>query len=71
MKEVITVPLPCSTCVCIEFFFYFHGGKQGSGPDRGRSLIEWEDFSFVRLSAHPGWLAGPKAWLAEPEAFDS
>ena len=39
-----------------------------SGPDRGRSPIEWGDFPFVRTSAHPsppplGWLkyqpAGP------------
>ena len=25
----------------------------GSGPDRGRSPVEWEDFPFVRPSVRP------------------
>ena len=29
------------------------GLKRGSGPDRGRSPVEWGDFPFVRPSVHP------------------
>ena len=28
-------------------------GKQGSGPDRGRSPVEWGDFPYVRPSVRP------------------
>ena len=31
------VPLPCSTCVCIEFFLCFYGGKQGRGQTDPRT----------------------------------
>ena len=30
------------------FLFGFHGGRQGSGPDRGQSPVEWGDFPYVR-----------------------
>ena len=45
------VPLPCST------FLGFHGGKQGSGPDRGQSPVEWGGFSvcpFLSSFLHSG-----------------
>ena len=29
------------------------GLKRGSGPDRGRSPVEWGDFPFVRPSLRP------------------
>ena len=68
------VPLPCSTCVCIEFFLCFCGGKQGSGPDRGQSPVEWGDFPYVRTSVPPSacsplWAIQPEAWLARPQAW--
>ena len=37
----------------LYFLLGFHGGRQGSGPDRGQSPVEW--------------LAGPQAWLDGPE----
>ena len=57
------VPLPCST------FLSFHRGKQGSGPNRGQSPVEWGDYPYICLFIHPSpylgqaWLAGPQAWL--------
>ena len=58
---------PCpAQLVCVEFFLRVHGGKQGSGPDRGRSPIEWEDFPSTHLSVHlswlPGWALGLAGW---------
>ena len=69
----------------LYFLLSFHGGRQGSGPNRGRSPVEWGDFpsvrSFVRPSVRsplwtiqPGlkpeaWLAGPQTWLAGPQAW--
>ena len=47
----------------LYFLLGFHGGRQGSGPDRGQSPVEWGDFPSVCLSVHPpseAWLAG---WL--------
>ena len=44
----------------LYFFLGFHGGRQGSGPDRGRSPVEWGDFPSVRLSIRPP-LGGPRA----------
>ena len=32
----------------LYFLLIFHGGRQGSGPDRGQSPVEWGDFPFVR-----------------------
>ena len=67
----------------LYFLLSFHGGRQGSGPDRGQSPVEWGDFPsvrsfvclFVRPSVRPfppwaiqAWLAGPQAWLAWPQA---
>ena len=53
------------------FFLGFLGGKQGSGPNRGRSPVEWGDFPYVRsfvcpydrLSVRP-----PLGHPARPEA---
>ena len=36
----------------LYFLLSFHGGRQGSGPDRGQSPVEWGDFPFVHPSAH-------------------
>ena len=35
-----------------------------SGPDKGRSPVEWWDFPYVRTSVHSPILAEPEAWLA-------
>ena len=68
----------------LYFLLGFHGGRQGSSPDRGQSPVEWGDFPSVRMSVctsvrsflplgHPArpqiWLAGPQAWLAGPQAW--
>ena len=42
------------------------GLKRGSGPDRGRSPVEWGDFSF----AFEAWLAGSEACLAGSWALE-
>ena len=64
----------------LYFLLSFHEGRQGSGPDRGKSAVEWEDFLFVcssiRLFVHPsvrlspplGHPARPEAQPAMPEA---
>ena len=46
----------------LYFLLGFHGVRQGSGPDRGRSPVEWGDFLFVR-SFRPGWLGLRPGWL--------
>ena len=60
----------------LYFLLGFHGGRQGSGPNRGQSPVEWGDFLFVCPSVRTsvcsplrlqGWLAGPQAWLDGPE----
>ena len=54
----------------LYFLLGFHGGKQGSGPDRGQSPVEKGDLC---MSIHPSipssgiWLAGAQAWLGGPE----
>ena len=60
----------------LYFLLGFHGGRQGSGPDRGRSPVEWGDFPFVRSSVRSsvrpfpplGHPARPEAQPARPEA---
>ena len=62
----------------LYFILSFHGGRQGSGPDRGRSPVEWGDFpyvrsfvrSFIRTSVPPplGHTARPQAQPARPDA---
>ena len=56
----------------LYFLLGFYGGRQGSGPDRGQSPVEWGDFPFVYLSVHPspplGHPARPEAQPAIPEA---
>ena len=60
----------------LYFLLGFHGGRQGSGPDRGRSPVEWGDFPFVRSFVRPyvrtspplGHPARPEAQPARPEA---
>ena len=53
----------------LYFLLDFHGGRQGSGPDRGRSPVEWGDFpsvhTYVRLFVPPplaGWASGLAGW---------
>ena len=63
----------------LYFLFGFHGGRQGSGPDRGQSPVEWGDYPSVRPSIRPPPLghparheaqpAIPEAWLAGPQAW--
>ena len=61
----------------LYFLLSFHGGRQGSGPDRGQSPVEWGDFPFVSLSVCPsvrpstpplGHPARPEAQPVMPEA---
>ena len=56
----------------LYFLLSFHGGRQGSGPDRGQSPVEWGDFpfvcSYVRPSPPLGHPARPEAQPARPEA---
>ena len=51
----------------LYFLLSFHGGKQGSGPNRGRSPVEWGDFPFVRpsvrLSVHPSIRPSVRPWV--------
>ena len=51
----------------LYFLLGFHGGKQGSGPNKGQSPVDWGDFLSVHPSVWPSWLAGPQAWLDGPE----
>merc|ERR1712055_910981 len=44
---------PIGAAALLYFLLGFHGGRQGSGPNRGRSPVEWGDFPFVRLFVHP------------------
>ena len=37
----------------LYFLLGFHGGGQGSGPDRGRSPVEWGDFPSIHPSVRP------------------
>ena len=38
----------------LYFLIGFHGGRQGSGPDRGHSPVEWGNVCLsVHLSVHP------------------
>ena len=53
----------------LYFLLGFHGERQGSGPDREQSPVEWGDF----LSVHPyvpplGHPARAEAQPARPEA---
>ena len=41
---------PWSAVALLYLLLSFHGGMQGSGPDRGRSPVEWGDFPSVRPS---------------------
>ena len=45
----------------LYFFLGFHGGKRGSGPDRGQSPVEWAIQPSLSPS-QPG--LKPEAWLA-------
>ena len=63
-------------CHCAQILLGFHGGKQGSGLGRGRSLSKLGDFLFVclyvcssiYLSLLLGHLARPESQIARPEA---
>ena len=46
------------------FLLSFHGGRQGSGPDRGQSPVEWGDFPFVRSSVR--MFVCPPLWAIQP-----
>ena len=57
----------------LNFFLGFHGGRQGSGPNRGQSPVEWGDFPSVPPSVRPsppplGHPARPEAQSARLEA---
>ena len=42
----------------IYFLLGFHGGRQGSGPNREQSPVEWGDFPSV-CSSGPLWAIQP------------
>ena len=50
----------------LYFLLGFHGGRQGSGPDRGQSPVEWGDFPFGWptgwASDLAGWASGLAGW---------
>ena len=55
----------------LYFLLGFHGGRQGSGPDRGRSPVEWGDFPSVRPSIRlsvrsPLWAIQPGLRASQP-----
>ena len=51
----------------LYFLLGFHGGRQGSGPDRGRSPVEWLDFLYIRSSVHsPLWAIQPGLRPSQP-----
>ena len=47
----------------LYFFLGFHGGRQGSGPNRGQSPVEWGDIPSVRRSVRQ-----PQGYQARPDA---
>ena len=47
-------------------FLGFHGGKQGSGPDRGPSPVECGDFPFVPPICSPLWAIQPGLRPSQP-----
>ena len=49
-------------------FLGSHGGKQGSGPNRGQSRVEWGDFVSVHSFPPRGHPARPDAQPTRPEA---
>ena len=52
----------------LYFFLGFHGGKQGSSPDRGQSFVDWEDSLYVCLFVRPSVHPPPLSYPARPEA---
>ena len=52
----------------LYFLLGFHGGRQGSGTDRGQSPVECGDFPSVRPSVHPSVRPPPLGHQARPEA---
>ena len=44
----------------LYFLLGFYGGRQGSGPDRGQSPVEWGDFPQASYLA--GWASGLAGW---------
>ena len=48
----------------LYFLLGFHGGRQGSGPDRGQSPVEWGDFLSICLFVSEVLLANFETWLA-------
>ena len=57
----------------LYFLLGLHGGRQGSGPNRRQSPVEWGDFPYVRPFVRPsvpplGHPARPEAQPARSEA---
>ena len=53
----------------LALLYFSHGGKQGSGPDEGRSPVEWGEIPYVCPSICPpkGQPARPLGQLAKPQ----
>ena len=53
----------------LYFLLGFHGGRQGSSPNRGQSPVEWGDFLYIRpsvgLSVCPYICLSP-LWVIQP-----
>ena len=41
------------TLALLRYLVIYMNGKQGSGPDRGQSPVEWGEIPSVRPSAPP------------------
>ena len=52
----------------LYFLISFHGRRQGSGPDKGQSPVEWGDFLFVCSSVCPFVCPPPLGHLPRSEA---
>ena len=61
-----------STLALLKYSVIYMNVKQGSGPDRGRSPVEWGGISSVHLSIRPPprglsqALGGPSQVLGDP-----
>ena len=41
------------TLALLRYLVIYMNGKQGSGPDRGSSPVEWGEIPSIRPSVHP------------------
>ena len=56
------------TLALLKYSVIYMDVKQGSGPDRGRSPVEWGEILFACLSSHPPQRPEPGPWRPKPGA---